>query len=195
MRGSDDLKNLLDKLKIEVGPVSRPQPETEAPPAAARPYTPPPAAARPDHYNRAFREQLPRPSAGTPQNTPLNENKESMLFGMLASLIATLGGVLAGYDYLVLIGAVVFALFSMVLLLALLRFSFNYKRPGPDASALADRVDGLSRKVEMLSSRAAAGSGGTSASGGQGSERELERKVEELRTLVKSLAKAVDGGR
>ncbi len=184
MSGTKDLKDLLDRLKGEVGPL----PEPEPPPAAAAQRAFQPGAGRQDRLLRAERAPEPRVSDG-PHDLVWSENKESILFGMLSTLTAALGGVLAGLDYLALIGAVFFALFSLVMVLALLRVCMNFKRGGEVSVGLGDRVDALSRKVEMLSSRAASGGGGPVPAGGR--DRELEQKVEELRVLVKSLTKAV----
>lgn len=193
MSGTKDLKELLDKLKVEIGPPPpQAQPEREAPRPAQGREAPQPASPRQDRFYRQARPPEQWPSSGGSQSSAWSENKESMLFGMLASLTATLGGILAGFEYLVLIGAVVFSLFSIVMLLTLLRVALKSGRNG-EASGLADRVDALSRKVEMLSSRAAGGGGGPSSSGNPDKERELEQKVEELRVLVKTLAKAVKG--
>lgn len=187
MSGTKDLKDLLDRLKGEVGPL----PEPEAPQPAPAPRGLQSVAPRPERSGRPERAQEPRLFSDGPQNPAWSENKESMLFGMLSTLTAALGGVLAGLDYLALIGAVFFALFSLLMLLALFRVCLPYGRGAHEAPGLADRVDALSRKVEMLSSRAAFPGGGPASSGGHGKERELEQKVEELRVLVKSLTKAV----
>lgn len=188
MSGTKDLKDLLDKLKGEVGSLPEPEPPQAA--AGQRAYTP--AAGRPERFSRPERPQEQRASSGGPQNLVWSENKESMLFGMLATLTAALGGILAGLDYLVLIGTVFFSFFSLVMALALFRVCMSPRRgAGAEASGLADRVDALSRKVEMLSARAASPGGGQFSAGSPERERELEHKVEELRVLVKSLTKAV----
>lgn len=208
MRGSEDLKNLLDRLKGEVGPLPQRQPETKEPAtvrgertpelitrhsrvfyAAGQDRVPPRAAPPPDRTGRGYALQERALSAG-PQNTAWGENKEIILFGMLASLIAALGGVLAGIEYLVLIGSVFFSFFSLALLMALFRFSLSQRSQGAEASGLAERVNALSRKVEMLSAKAAT-EGIASPAGSPARNTELENRVEELRVLVKSLAKAV----
>jgi len=122
-----------------------------------------------------------------------SENKEVMLFGMLTSLVAALGGVLSGLDYLVLIGAVVFMLFSFMMLLALFGQYLNSRRSAEAGGPLADRVEALSRRVETLSSKAVFSGGSAYSEAGTPYERELERKVEELRVLVKSLSGSVEG--
>lgn len=157
MKSSDDLKNLLDRLKDEVGPLPQAQPEAEAAPAEKPRRTPQlfSRGARPQQFPSGARaapfaagertsqfaadrqERFSRPgapseqrAAGAAQNPAWSENKESMLFGMLASLAGALSGILAGFDYLVLIGTVVFALFSMVMLIALLRAALHQARRG-----------------------------------------------------------------
>lgn len=193
MSGAEDLKNLLDRLKEEVGPLPAEPPRPERPPARAA--AAPAAMARPaERFARAHLPEAQRDSFRAPGGVNLvwSENKESMLFGMLASLIAALGGILAGLDYLVLIGAVVFMLFSFMMLLALFGYYLNFRRRGSEGSGLAERVDALSRKVETLSSMAASRGGGAYQPAAPEKERELEHKVEELRVLVKTLSRAVD---
>lgn len=189
MSGSKELKDLLDKLKGEVGPL----PRFETPRDDREQRGPQPGAGRQDRFSRPERVQEQRlPSVDT-QNPAWSENKESILFGMLATLTAALGGILAGLDYLVIIGTVFFSCFSLVMVIGLFGISLNFRRGGGDNSGLAERIDSLSRKVEMLSSRAASGGGSAHPAGSPDRERELEleHKVEELRVLVKSLTKAV----
>lgn len=193
MSDTNDLKNLLERLKTEVGPL--PPERVQEFPVPARPPRAEPALQKREGPYRQYKPQESRHDLPDQHvSTSWSENKETMLFGMLASLIASLGGILAGLDYLVLIGSIVFSLFAVVMILALLR-SFNlFRRSAPEAQGLAERVDALSRRVEMLSSRAVSGGGPHLQPGaGAGRDRELEQKVEELRVLVKSLAKAVEG--
>jgi 5-bromo-4-chloroindolyl phosphate hydrolysis protein len=121
-----------------------------------------------------------------------SENKEAMLFGVLASLVAILGGIMNGLDYVILIGAVSFMLFSFVMCLTLFGYYLNFKRKNSQEGLLSERVEQLSRKLEALSAKGlhSPSQGLTPA---QGKDRELEQKVDELRILVKSLARAVDG--
>lgn len=190
MSDTDDLKELLDRLKGEVRPAA---PREEEPGFRA---APPAERARPQAAFPRFQRQ---PAAEAPRdfqrdaggaNVVWSENKEAMLFGVLASIIMAFGGILAGLDYLVLAGAVFFMLFSLVMFLALFGFYLNLRRRASPDSGLTARVDALSRKVETLSSRAAS-SGPLAAAGGE-RDRELEGKVEELRVLVKSLSRAIE---
>lgn len=192
MSGTEDLKDLLDRLKGEVGPLP-PEPEPDPEPRAAQPPDRQPP--RPGGFSRfglSRRPELPRAtSASGGVNVVWSENKEAMLFGVLASLVIALGGVLAGLEYLVLIGAVFFSLFSLVMFLALFGYYLNFRRKsGPD-QGLAERLDSLARRVETIASRPPA-AGPALPSHGSERDRDLEHKVEELRVLVKSLSRAVD---
>jgi len=190
MSDTKDLKDLLDRLRSETGPLP-PESVPAGEPGQADPPRPARTWGKPAPGFKPYR----LPEAGAAHSAPVNpawsENKEIMLFGMLAALVAALGGILAGLEYLVVAGAAVFSMFALVLALALLRVTFITTRRGPEGPGLAERVDALSKRVELLSSRAAAvvprAQGGAPAS-----ERELEQKVEELRVLIKSLAKAVE---
>ena len=109
-----------------------------------------------------------------------------LFFGMLSLL----GGVLAGLDYLVLIGAVVFMMFAFMMLLALFGYYLNFRRVGrPDKSGLAERLETLSRKVDSLGGVRSSGPAAQYQGAPSERERELERKVEELRVIVKTLAR------
>lgn len=191
MSGADDLDKLLKQLKDEVGPLPpEPQPAKAVPPerTASRWQAQPP---RTERFMRPRVDGRPQPGTGQGAgNLSWSENKEAMLFGMLSSLVLVLGGVLAGLDYLVLIGAVVFMMFAFMMLLALFGYYLNFRRAGrPDQSGLAERLETLSRKVDSLGAGRAAGPASQYQSAPSERERELERKVEELRVIVKSLAR------
>jgi len=204
MSGTKDLKDLLERLKGEVGPLpgdslpegrfSEPgQVEPSGRPQAYRPG-PLPAGVRREGMNRPYRLPEARPEAADKLSVSAwAEIKETILFGMLGSLTAALGGVLAGYEYLVIAGVAIFSLFSLVMAFAISRLVLNSQRPAQEGNSLVERVDALSKRVEVLSSRAVSGGAHTQPQAG-GGDRELEQKVDELRILVKSLSKAVEGG-
>lgn len=199
MSGTKDLKDLLDRLKSEVGPAPADRPSEgrfsePGQPLSARPGLAP-AGLRREGLSRAYRPPEGRPEAADKlSGTAWAEIKETILFGMLGSLTAALGGVLAGYEYLVIAGIAIFSLFSLVMAVAISRLLVNSQRPAPETNGLIERVDALSKRVEVLSSRAVSGGVHAQPQQGGAGDRELEQKVEELRTLVKSLSKAVEGG-
>lgn len=194
MSDSEDLRKMLEKLKSEVGPLPA------APERLAAPRRPDVPAARPplrEGMHRAYAPQeVPDRQNEKASVSSWSENKEAMLFGMLSALAATAVGALQVIPYLVLAGTIVFCVFSLVAAVALLRVSLvSRNRSSSEAEhALAERLDALSRRVEMLSSRAAA-EGLPSRGAAQAGEPELERKLEELRVVVKSLSKAIEGGK
>ncbi len=193
MSGSDDLKDLLDRLKDEVGPLPPEAPQRAPRPVPARAGMPPEHAAPPERFFRARRpEPRQQQAAGAPANLVWSENKEAMLFGLLASLIAVFGGILSGLGYVVLIGAVAFLLFACLMALTLYAYYLNFRTPVHSDRGLAERLDALSRRVEALSSMAVSGSAAAPGAPLPEKERELEHKVEELRVIVKTLARSME---
>jgi hypothetical protein len=195
MSGTDDLKELLDRLKSEVRDPGPELPPSFSGPAAAR--TPAaeervPAAKKPprqERFGAPPRPEFLRQAHGhSTANTNWSENKETMLFGMLISVVVLLGGIAASLFWLTAVGAAFFALFGAITAWTLFGYARDLKgavRPG--VAELSARVDQLARLVLRVASDQEA-----SAGGANGSNMELERKVEELRTIVKSLAKAVE---
>jgi len=204
MKNKNELKDLLDRLKGEVGDASAYGPARqeeafpdsfESAPRAADIAEAGQRAERPERLQASGRSELSRPERMRGlegANIIWSENKETMLFGMLASLIAILGGILAGLEHVILVGAVSFLLFALITALTLLGYYLNFRRGSPGDRSLAERVDQLARMVELLSAKNLSGQF-YNPPGAQVKDRELEQKVEELRTLVKSLAKAVEG--
>ncbi len=194
MSDTSDLRDLLDKLRRETGPLPpEPGEEAGAPVPAVQPRRPA-NWARPAAAYRPYRQSEPVLPAEPPHVSFWSENKEILLFGMLASLVAALGGVLAGLEYLVVAGTGVFVMFSLVLCAALIRVLLVTTRRPAANQALEERIDALSKRVEALSLKAA--SQGAPAQGVPSApDPGLERKVEELRIMIKNLSKAVEGGR
>ncbi len=194
MSDSEELKKMLEKLRSEVEPLPT---APERPSALRRPDVP---AARPPMREGIYRPYIQQDISDRQKEraavSPWSENKEAMLFGMLSALAATVVGALQGIHYLVLAGTIVFCVFALVAAAALLRVCLvSRSRPSFEAEhVLADRLDALSRRVEMLSSRAAA-EGLPSRGAEQVGNQDLERKLEELRVVVKSLSKAIEGGK
>lgn len=171
MGNSDDLRNILEKLKKEAGVAPLPAaPAAPEPPAetgwfsgsgkaAAAPvpaYSARPPAARPRPYGVDVPQE---PHAVSPATAAWRENKEAMLFGVLTSLVMTMGGVLAGLEYLVYLGAFGFLAFSGVMALSLLGAAMPARDAGGDPRLNA-RVDTLSRKVDLLAEKVDAPPGG-----------------------------------
>lgn len=196
MSDSKELKDLLERLRREAGapPASAPLP---APERTSEPGPRPAAPAR-NSVSAGFR-QLPQYSQPARQaesrfkaaesKSSWGENKEAFLFGLFSSLLLALGGAFTEAGYLALIGGCGFLIFATVMALALYGHCRAAAAPAVHPG-LAERVDALSRRLELLASRPAAAQEPQAGGAGQ---RELEQKVEELRLMVKSLARAVGG--
>ncbi|HLD30221.1 MAG TPA: hypothetical protein VJC03_07750 [bacterium] len=204
MKKENELKGLLDRLKGEVRQSSGsglPRPEEfhdrfEDAPRAANMTMPVPQAVRKEKFPVSGRPEFQRPEriqAPAGANLIWSENKETMLFGILASLVTIMCGILAGLDYIVLIGAVSFMLFSFMTVLVLFSYYLNFKRKNSEEGLLGEKVDQLSRRLEALTVRGVS-SQSHGLPGAPVKDKELEQKVEELRMLVKSLAKVVERG-
>lgn len=119
MKDSARLEKLLDSLK-KGGPHKEaprwkgvcPENECDAPGQIGRGSEPPEAGTAADN-----------------QNVVWSENKESILMGMLISACVTLIGVLSGRDYIALIGAVSFAVFSAIMAWVLVEYCRCFKKP------------------------------------------------------------------
>ncbi|OGS08373.1 MAG: hypothetical protein A2270_02805 [Elusimicrobia bacterium RIFOXYA12_FULL_51_18] len=204
MKKENELKGLLDRLKGEVrqssGP-SLPRPEEfhdrfEGAPRAVKMPASGPYPGRSEKFPVSGRTEFQRPEriqAPAGANIIWSENKETMLFGILASLVTIMCGILAGLDYIVLIGAVSFMLFSFITVLVLFSYCLNFKRKNSEEGLLGERVDQLSRRLEALTVKGVS-SQPRSLPEASVKDKELEQKVEELRMLMKSLAKAVERG-
>jgi hypothetical protein len=147
---TEDLKNILARMRTEAdaGP-AEPVPAAAPPPAADEKRiaaklakAPKPAPAR----IVVEEERVPAVVAGW------RENKESMLFGTLCSLIMALGGVLSGLELVIYIGAGAFALFALIMASALAMSAMPGRASGSER-ALAARIDAVSQRLEALAGR------------------------------------------
>ncbi|HNW43232.1 MAG TPA: hypothetical protein PKI19_01935 [Elusimicrobiales bacterium] len=194
MNGMDELKDLLDRLRAEVGDLPD---KRSALPAAAPRAPEPPAPARPLH-ERPARPHQPGPAhaarredgPGLPFKTlSWRENKEMILFGVLCSLIAALAGVLAGSELLIATGSVLFLAFSLMFLYSLFSHQLNLSRRAPEHGGLRERIDAVSEKIEEFGRSVLSSPGGGRSFGESGRE-EIEDRLSELRALLKTLSKA-----
>lgn len=198
MSDSKELKDLLERLRKEAGPAparapqAAPVPGPEARPQAAQPA---PARRNAAPAFRAWPQEPARHRHGdndfraAESKSTWGENREAFLFGLFSSLLVALGGALSGFEYMALVGCCCFAVFAAVMALALYGHSRGASVPAA-SNGLAERVEALSHKVEALAGKAAPAAVQQAA---QPDSRELEKKVEELRVMVRSLAKVVGG--
>ncbi|HOW88774.1 MAG TPA: hypothetical protein PL037_00720 [Elusimicrobiales bacterium] len=208
MKNDNEIRELLDRLRGELRSSQDAVQAPAAQPAAGQPQAAPPRE-RPERrpaaapFARAARREppafrktelggydAPRPASG--DDAIWIENKEAMLLGVLASLAAALGGALSGLGYLAVAGTASFLLFSCAMALALFGRYLNF-REGPSAESRNARLEQLALKLDSLEEKLASVRASAEISA-RPADAELERKVEELRKVVRSLSRAVDGG-
>lgn len=196
--GMEDLARMLGRLREETPEAERKTRAPEPPAAAAAgdvlrygvPYSPGPG------ITSLGRRPLPEPAAEQPSSHHGSliwaENKETLIFGLLISVIAAALGVIGGYPYLALFGSVAFMLFAIASFLMLVGCYFNSRRRGAPESGVTEKIERLRRKIEALEMRSSGQSflGAPAQDGAK--EKELERKIEELRAIVRTLSRAVE---
>ena len=124
------------------------------------------------------------------EKSPLwGENKEFALFSLLASVVLSIVGIISSVDYLTLVGAVGFLLSIIAIFLLMFNYVTSVKKASPLDDNIQIKIDELSQKIDSV------GAGDYSTGGFSPSDervQEMEGKIEELRTIVKSLMKAVE---
>ncbi|MBU2531085.1 MAG: hypothetical protein KKD35_08635 [Elusimicrobia bacterium] len=116
------------------------------------------------------------------------ENKELVLFSLLASAVLSIVGILSLVDYLTIVGAIGFLLSSIAIFLLMFNYATSVKKDAPLDDNIQMKIDELSRKIESTNL------GDFSSSSFAPTDekvQEMEGKIEELRTIVKTLMQAV----
>lgn len=121
-----------------------------------------------------------------------NENKEFALFSLLASAVLSIVGIIVSVNYLIIVGSIGF----LLTILAMFFVAVKHMRGGVK-SALPDndlqkKINELSQKIELMEAK------DYSANGFSLSDervQEMEGKIEELRTIVKTLMKSAGNTR
>lgn len=123
------------------------------------------------------------------ENNPLwSENKEFVLFSLLASVVLSIVGIISSVDYLTLVGAIGFLLSAIVIFLMMFNYAEAIKKKSPADVNMQARIDELSQKIESVNT------GDYSVASFSPSDekfQEMEGKIEELRTIIKPLMKAM----
>ncbi|KAF0127002.1 MAG: hypothetical protein FD189_767 [Elusimicrobia bacterium] len=193
--GMEDLARMLGRLREETPEVERKVRPPEPPAGDAMPHGVP-WTHGPGITSRN-RRPLAEPAAGpAPEHHGSliwAENKETLIFGLLISVLASALGVIGSYPYLVLFGSVAFMLFAVASFLMLVGYYFNSRRRGAPEFGANEKIERLRRKIEALEMRSPGGQSFSAAPAQDGArEKELERRIEELRTIVISLSRAVE---
>lgn len=172
MKKSEDLKSLLEQLKTETSYMEDASHEDDSrqvqPQLAIRPVLPKMSENTKAYSFNFKRSELKDLQTSAKFNTVWSENKESLLFCMLASACVILTGVLSQKEYVVLAGTISFVLFSIVAFSAFFRY----------VSALSSRsllAKNESQRYYVPTAMSA------------DKEKELEYKIDELRSIIKTL--------
>ena len=123
-----------------------------------------------------------------------NENKETVAFGLLASVVLSIIGVISSIDYLILVGAIGALLFIILIFLLMFSYSSSFRKSSPVDMNMRRKIEELSEKVDSLS----VGNSGYSQeqfSLPDSKVQEMDGKIEELRVIIKSLIRVVENGR
>lgn len=191
--GMEDLARMLGRLRDETPEVERKIRASE-PPASAPAFRPAPGPGITSRNRRPLPEPAgEQPAAAHHGSLIWAENKETLIFGLLISVLASALGVIGGYPYLVLFGSVAFMLFAIASFLMLVGYYFNSRRRGATEFGVTEKIERLRRKIEALEMRSPGGQSFSVAPVQEGArDKELERKIEELRAIVRTLSKAVE---
>lgn len=190
--GMEDLARMLGRLREETPEVER-KTRPAAAPVPAPSFRPAPGPGITSRGRRPLAE--PPADQPAPHHGSLiwSENKETLIFGLLISVLASALGVIGGYPYLVLFGSVSFMLFAIASFLMLVGYYFNSRRRGATEFGVNEKIERLRRKIEALEMRPPGGASFSGAPVPEGArEKELDRKIEELRAIVRTLSKAVE---
>lgn len=195
MAEQNDFKDLLKKLKSEVRPfyeggsVKRPSPEAgplDVPAPSSEEKKP--AAANPAAQERSY---PPRAEKTAANGRGREDHREIILLGVLCSIIAVIIGVVVPVNYLTVVGSIGFAICLLAMAWQVIPNSSFKSKAGAETldkiQELSERVSMIERKLSVMKT----GYPGLDVS--KTRAHDLDEKIEELRVLVKSLAKTVQG--
>ena len=125
------------------------------------------------------------------ENVLWKENKEFALFSLLTGVVLSIVGIVSSVNYLTLVGAIVFLLSAIIIFLLMFNYAKSFKKSFPPDYSTNVKIDELSQKIELMDAKDY--SAGFSLSDER--VKEMEGKIEELRTIVKTLMKGAGNTR
>lgn len=134
-------------------------------------------------YSFVPREQ----GSGNKFNVIWSENKETLLFSLLSSIIVIMAGLLSSYDYIVIVGVISFMLFSVLVFITFFRYVLISYQKSKIPDELLNRIITLEKRVEFISKE-------KDYSGGDiGRVKKIEDEVDEIKTLLRTLLSSIKG--
>lgn len=128
---------------------------------------------KPEHYEPKF-------------NVIWSENKETLLFSLLISVVVIIIGLISNYIYITFAGILSFLLFSVLVFITFFNYVLVSKQRSQLPSSIIDKISTIESKLDFLYKK-----GGSFSSNEKYSE--LEEKVEELKNIVRTIVGNIGG--
>lgn len=123
--------------------------------------------------------------AKTRHNMIWDENKETLLFFIIISVIVILIGLVSGHEYITVIGSTAFLLSSTICFLSFYGYIRNISSKGLLTSNLDDRVSKLERKVNYIMQKKA---------DSFVVQDDIKSEIEEIKAILKTIINNRYGG-
>ncbi|MEW6013494.1 MAG: hypothetical protein AB1602_08865 [Elusimicrobiota bacterium] len=112
-------------------------------------------------------------------NVIWSENKETLLFSLLASIIVIVVGLISSYEYLAVIGSVSFMLFSVLVFITFFRYVLVAYQKSKVPEDIINRINVIEKKIDYISKK--------ETGLGLGRSKDLENEVQEIKSVLKTV--------
>lgn len=112
-------------------------------------------------------------------NVAWSENKETLLFSVLASIIVIIIGLISSYEYITVIGSVSFMLFSVLVFITFFRYVLIAYQKSKIPEDIINRISALEKKMEYLSQKETGLSSGRT--------KDMENEIREIKSVLKTV--------
>jgi len=134
------------------------------------------------NYNNTFYD-LDYKNVSSKFNVVWAENKETLLFSVLSSIIVIMIGFLSGYDYIIIGGFLAFILFSVLIFFTFFKYVTVVSAKAKIPQDLINKIETLERKVEFLLRK--------DIKTPQGKVEKIEEEVREIKLVLKSVVDSI----
>lgn len=117
-----------------------------------------------------------------------SENKETLLFSLLISVVVIIIGLISNYIYITFAGILSFLLFSILVFITFFNYVLVSKQKSQIPSDIISKINTIENKLDFLYKK-----GGTTSFSSNEKYLELEERVEELKNVVKTILENVRG--